>query len=249
MCHLSFWVKLILGKLWDFDSIWKSRNAWVFQQKWWDPKSTLDKALDNFSEFLEVCSRGLLSQVSSSLAPVPVRWSKPHQGKFKLNVDAAFCESLKVAGGGLVLRDDVGRPIKVVSLFLEFISDVEVAEAMVVREGLYLLSLWGYQDVEVESDCLNVSNFSPSNCRSAILVEDIRCLLGSNLGFSLGWAPRSCNRIAHLLSKWALSTKCNDFLWPVWLVWLLSALEADLSVVGASVGEIIVWTESIHLIC
>ncbi|XP_059658570.1 uncharacterized protein LOC132304888 [Cornus florida] len=71
----------------------------------------------------------LLLPVPSVPVPIAV-WTTPAFGCFKLNFDAAFNSSCHFCGGGAILRDHLGRPVKVASFFMLNVSSPSLAESL-----------------------------------------------------------------------------------------------------------------------
>ncbi|XP_059629757.1 uncharacterized protein LOC132272673 [Cornus florida] len=132
--------------------IWKARNDWHFNSTHWNPKAILDRIMLNFHELSNISTLDTRLHTHLSPSSPPSHWVPPAEGKLKLNIDAAFSFPSKSAGGGFVLRDHKGKTIKVASVFSPFISNPEVAEFHVLREGLSLLIHWGYSEVIIEGD-------------------------------------------------------------------------------------------------
>ncbi|KAL5814484.1 hypothetical protein ACOSQ3_025278 [Xanthoceras sorbifolium] len=78
-------------------------------------------------------------------------------------------------------------------LFFRHVSDVELAEALTILEGIQLALSRGFLPLCVESDALNVVSLC------YLLVSfDIR---------TVSYVPRSCNEAANGIVKWALLWK------------------------------------------
>ncbi|XP_059649952.1 uncharacterized protein LOC132295667 [Cornus florida] len=189
-------------------SIWKCRNDLVFNRKRWNPFDVAQKAFTDFQEFQEVSRQNNL--LSLPFCPVwlfPAVWSAPALECFKLNFDAAFNSSHQTCGGGVILQNHLGRPVKVATFFLSH-SSLSLAETLVLRESLLLLNRWGYKDVVVEGDYKPVMQLQVTVEGQVLLV----------------WIPLGGNGVAHFLSRKALAAKCGDLEWSIWHPWLLNAL-------------------------
>ncbi|XP_059635671.1 uncharacterized protein LOC132277847 [Cornus florida] len=135
-------------------SIWKSMNDLCFSMSEKDPFEVVQRALRDFTEFLEVYRQNKLSVIPSPprLHPSKV-WSDPAEGFLKLNFDAAFNSIALTCNGGMIVRNHLGQPIKMASIFFRNVSDPTLAEGLVLRTSLLLLKDWGYHSVVVEGDC------------------------------------------------------------------------------------------------
>ncbi|XP_059650157.1 uncharacterized protein LOC132295912 [Cornus florida] len=216
----SFWLKrwIALTEQWS-----RSKNMQEC-----DPFEAAQKAHRNFIEFQEISHQScLLSLSSPSVAPVSLKWCAPARGYLKLNFDAAFNFSRLLCGGGLILRNDVGRPIRVASFFFSHVSGPYIVEGLILRECLSLLKVWGYENVVVEGDCQLVMRLLSSVVALSVIFNDVISILKACKGASLAWVPREGNGVAHLLGKKALVVECGDLEWRVWPQWLLDALLPD----------------------
>jgi len=98
-------------------------------------------------------------------------------------------------------------------------------EAITCRDGIQFAKEKGVERLPVETDCQELIKLSAlgSNQRSYIMpiIRDITELSLGFLEFSLLFAPRSCNRVAHVLAKqvsevrlgeWHITPTCIDHL-------------------------------------
>ncbi|KAE8803819.1 Bidirectional sugar transporter SWEET14 [Hordeum vulgare] len=81
-------------------------------------------------------------------------WKKSSHGMVKVNIDASFRADTLSKASGAVVRDDKRNFIAAASWFIPPVRDVDLAELMAIRNGIYVLSIIGCTKVEVESDCL-----------------------------------------------------------------------------------------------
>lgn len=124
------WCTLFLFTLW---SLWKNRNHVVFENC--VPNPRLDKVcLSQAKEFYYCVSKA--KQIAPKIA-IPVRWSKPLPGWFKLNTDGASLGNPGKAGGGGLIRDSEGRWIRGFSRSIGHATSV-MAELWALRDGLKL---------------------------------------------------------------------------------------------------------------
>ncbi|XP_059636203.1 uncharacterized protein LOC132278433 [Cornus florida] len=192
-------------------SIWRCRNDLVFSMKSWDPFDALQRALKDFQEFREVSRQhSLLSLPTSFVSSPSEKWSAPAIGFYKLNFNAAFNSFSHSCSGGMILRNNLGQPIKIASVFLSRISSPALAEALVLREALLFLKSWGYLHLVVEGDCQSVMKLQPTVEALCVVFNDISTLLKECVGSSLAWIPRGGNVVAHLLSRKALEANRSD---------------------------------------
>ncbi|XP_059639019.1 uncharacterized protein LOC132281320 [Cornus florida] len=161
--------------------LWLNRNNWHFNRKRGNPKSVVDCALFSFNEFWEAKSQdGCMTFPHFSSPPHPSHWLPPTLGRLKLNVDAAIPNHINGMGSGFILRNHLGITLRVATFFLEGSHSPEAAEARSIRHGIHLLAHWGFSDVDIETDCANLVNSSPSSELAAVIYEDIRSLISAS---------------------------------------------------------------------
>ncbi|CAA6655179.1 unnamed protein product [Spirodela intermedia] len=80
-----------------------------------------------------------------------VRWTPPRAGQWKLNVDGASQGNPGSSGGGGILRDSTGCILFAFSNFYNMQTNT-VAEAMAIRDGLFLCEEQNITNIVLESD-------------------------------------------------------------------------------------------------
>ncbi|KAL7253272.1 hypothetical protein ACSBR1_007747 [Camellia fascicularis] len=102
---------LLCRVIWLCWSIWKARNAYIFNHEPVDPFYVIAKA--NWEEFEFLAARtsfpvqtGVTNQVRSSSVS---RWIPPARGLLKVNCDATFHPMSSKGAIAVLLRDDRGR--------------------------------------------------------------------------------------------------------------------------------------------
>ena len=131
------WSTLFLFTVW---SIQKNRNKIVFDNA--IPNSSLHKiCLSQAYEYSFYVSK---SKIIAQKVVVPVRWSKPLEGWYKLNTDGASFGNLGKAGGGGIIRDSQGNWVKGYSRAIGFTISI-IAELWALRDGLNLAIQLGIQ--------------------------------------------------------------------------------------------------------
>ncbi|XP_059638642.1 uncharacterized protein LOC132280905 [Cornus florida] len=157
-------------------------------------------------------------------------WKARNDGVFK-NIRRDAAEVVSLAVSDLSEFHAISK-FKIASLFFRHVSNVELAEALVLRESLKLAQAWGYSKVIFEGDCRSVMSLKPNSIFVSVVLEDIASILSVMEGCSLSWVPHSCNSVApHSLAHRALKCRSSDLVWDVWPTWLLSSIQKDLGVV------------------
>jgi ribonuclease HI len=83
-------------------------------------------------------------------------WKIPEPRQLKLNVDASFHEDSKDGATHAVLWDYQGWFIAACSRFLPNVASLMMAEALVMKDGLELISRLGCNSVKAESDSMAI---------------------------------------------------------------------------------------------
>lgn len=114
------------------------------------------------------------------MGSIQVKWNKPSEGWFKLNMDGASLGNPGRAGGGSVIHDHEGTGIKGFSRLIGHTTSV-MAEFWALRDGLTLTYQLGLTCLEVELDAkivvdLVLSTFVTNKDYSSLL-NDCRYLL------------------------------------------------------------------------
>jgi len=88
---------------------------------------------------------------SACKTQVPVRWTPPHDGNYKLNVDAVVAKDGK-RGLGVIVRNRQGEILMSGCRRVEVGWDVETLEAVVVLFGIQAALDTGFWIVEIEME-------------------------------------------------------------------------------------------------
>ena len=91
--------------------IWTRRNRLRERQPMWDVGETVKKArelLQEFNDVQDIPTQSIIPQVET-------KWQPPGAGLFKINFDRAVFEDRKLAGLGIVIRDESGLIIAALS--------------------------------------------------------------------------------------------------------------------------------------
>ncbi|XP_060972219.1 uncharacterized protein LOC133038174 [Cannabis sativa] len=136
------------------------------------------------------------------------RWTAPHGNSVKLNVDAAMFNIGEPYGIGLVVRNGSGLLIEGrTRLFYGQVEPV-LAEAIGIREALSWIKDSRWQDVYVETDCLNV--VQAIHCSTemislfGLVIKDCKTLLANLNNVSVSFIKRSANVVAHSFARAAI---------------------------------------------
>ena len=187
--------------------IWKGRNNATFNNQAPNPYVTINQAI---SLSREVLTLNLTSRGGNHPQPAPIRcktWKPPPLNSLKCNTDAAFDKDRRIAAIAAVIRDS-SRALLAGCVRKIPCAESIMAEALAVREGVFLASNCGCDCIIIEFDNLAVVEA----CRSqeyagilSIVIEDI-CQEKSKLqhcGFV--WTPREANSVAYQVAQLGLA--------------------------------------------
>ena len=169
-----------------------------------------------------------ITQEKKPVKPVTVRqnWRPPPSGWCKCNVDAAFDANAGQGATAVVLRSDDGSFGGGRARWYPHGLDALMMEAIACRDGLQFAREKGVLRLQNEMDCQELVKLWAlgSNQRSYItpIIRDIVEISSGFLDFTLMYAPRTCNRVAHVLTKqvsdevrlgeWHIAPTCIDHL-------------------------------------
>lgn len=85
--------------------IWKNRNQYVFKEG----VQNLNVAKEILARAMEYSDCASSHTAAKKMVLKSIRWEKPIAGWTKLNMDGSPLDTLRLAGGGGVVRDDQGN--------------------------------------------------------------------------------------------------------------------------------------------
>ncbi|XP_062093342.1 uncharacterized protein LOC133799338 [Humulus lupulus] len=185
-------------------AIWKARNDMVWKQLQPSVDRVLSISQSCLHQWLEAQKYFHPSQMFQRGVAYQERWTKPHDGMMKINVDVSVHATENRFGFGCVARDSNG-------LFLEALCgrrrgkvSAVLGEALSIKEALSWIQRKDWANVIVESDCLvvvhaiqhQVQMFSPLG----LIISDCCSFLSSLKNVSIFFVKRSANQVAHFLA-------------------------------------------------
>ncbi|KAL4271646.1 hypothetical protein GQ457_13G013030 [Hibiscus cannabinus] len=190
---------------WTVWGIWKARNAWIFEGS---RENLIHIWNCIFKEFGEFQHHHVLNRSNSSPSRDPSIWSPPPPNFIKVNCDASFNSSRKLAGIAAIARNCHGDIVDGINAQVHS-SSAFVAECLALRLGSSLIRQHSWQHVQVEYDCKLAIDMI--NCQSIdswdvkAVLSDIRLSveLLSNVTFS--YIYRTSNQVA----DWVARTTCK----------------------------------------
>ncbi|XP_019151030.1 PREDICTED: uncharacterized protein LOC109147828 [Ipomoea nil] len=133
----------------------------------------------------------------------PPVWSPPPAGYLKCNVDAAIFTN--GAGVGVVVRNEEGKFVAAYGAKLNCFNDPFMAETMAVKEALKWLKINHFNNVILETDCLNFcsafNSVALNRSYVGLIVRQCRVLASDIGNFCVRHVNRSVNHLAHVLPR------------------------------------------------
>jgi len=171
-------------------SIWKGWNHLVFKNENFIPLARLISAKKSFAEWrtrscisVDDYSRRL-SSPSVSHTNHLVRWFPPPPGTIKINFDGSCINS--AAAGGFILRDHMGRIIKVGAANYGLTSSL-IAEARALKDGILLAVQARYSRLSIDN--LIVIQALKGECKVpwqiAHIIADVKAILHRDIQVSI----------------------------------------------------------------
>jgi ribonuclease HI len=223
--HNIPWQTLFSFGIWN---LWLRRNQFVFNPDvpFTDPIAT---TISFASEFYYLI--GSYSKVKLK-SPIPVKWTLPPLGWFKLNTDGSSLGNPGLAGGGGIIRNPLGEWVGGFSRAIGFTTSVQ-AELRALKDGLLLAIDLEILNLEIEMDSLVavdlINSSITSNAFLSTVVDDCRSLMERFELRSLKHIFREANGCADLLAK-AGCVQHPDFVYfPNAPAHVLEALAFDVS--------------------
>lgn len=197
---------MIYWKLWTYRN--EVRNGGVRKNE----RAIIKGALDYLGEY-QSCVAVMTRQEKKR----PAVWSPLPTNLYKINVDGAVFIAQRVAGMGVLIRDESGNVIKACSKkILAPLGTIEV-EAKVIKLAVQFAKVLLIQDFIVESDSLTLINAlkesSPPPIAIAALVYSSLAASHEFRRVEFNHVGRQGNRPAHLLAKHA----CGIEYFSVWI--------------------------------
>uniref|UniRef100_A0A803PMN5 RNase H type-1 domain-containing protein n=1 Tax=Cannabis sativa TaxID=3483 RepID=A0A803PMN5_CANSA len=190
-------------------AIWGARNELVWKRKSFNPIDIVAFA----NRYLDQWRCAQSSDMESSwpllrARDVVERWTAPHGNSVKLNVDAAMFNNGEQYGIGLVVRNGSGLLIEGRTELFNGQVEPVLAEAIGIREALSWIKDSRWQDVYVETDCLNV--VQAIHCSTemislfGLVIKDCKKMLANLNNVFVSFIKRSANVVAHSFARAAI---------------------------------------------
>lgn len=138
-----------------------------------------------------------------------LKWSKPHQGWFSCNVDAATSVEKSLSSFGCIIRNDAGEFVAGLGGVFLGVVDPKLAEAMAFREALSWVNRKALENVVFQLDALGVVQAWSRKKRDISYfgdtIDDCLCICKDLRSYSVKFVRRSANIAAHSIARKAIS--------------------------------------------
>ena len=207
--------------------LWNHRNRVVFKNT--PPSLSIHKEIIQRAAEFTFCAK-----TSSSKNPRVerlIRWERPGRGWFKLNTDGASLGNPGAAGGGGIIRNDVGIWVKA---FVRNIGNTTsfLVELWALRDGLQMCQQMHINALEVELDAKVISdlmnNSRSPNATNYAIVADCRALISQIPQVKVIHCYREGNCCADGLARIGCSLSSNFLYFSYPPPSILDAYMADL---------------------
>lgn len=147
----------------------------------------------------------MLHQNSGNKKEKQQQWMKPQQNWFKCNVDGSFMEDDQTGSFAVVLQDENGVFQAAVAEWKERGHSALMMEALACRLGVKLGRDRGIRKMCLETDCLELiclwRDGNEQRSPVSFILQEIRTMCRGFDEFTLSFAPRQCNRVAHVCAR------------------------------------------------
>lgn len=190
--------------------LWKNRNDLIWNQRSLEMFEVVQSAKTNLIQWQSVQDRtfdrfmGFMTHEDGQ-----ERWSPPMCNRIKINVDAAIFDSSSCYSYAMVIRNHNGELLEAVSSCKQATITLELAEAVSIKEALSWVKNQGKENVDIESDCLQViqairCSFSNLSYLGK-MVQECKQLMNElkDRSVVLRFVKRSANRVSHYLARYS----------------------------------------------
>lgn len=171
-------------------------------------RQVLGNALDEVNDFHVAMSKEKHDSTKQMIEGV-VHWCPPIQGVLKVNIDGAFDKVSRKGGIGLVVRDNLGQIVSMEAIPILNAASAELVEALGFKLALNMVINNLDKDYVFEGDAQDVVNMlrGSKNAKACleVIIKDSLNLVRFFNSCSFNYVSRTCNRVADVIAKYALS--------------------------------------------
>ncbi|MBA0835853.1 hypothetical protein Goarm_008107 [Gossypium armourianum] len=198
----------LITTLWNS---WNNRNNFFFRGKEEEARIVWERVRTLNHDF---CIHNIVNKPIILVTPIVQKWEKLPNGFVKINVDATVlnnktgfgviirdCDGFVIGGGGGGFKDDF--------------MTTEWAELYAFEEGINLAHSFNVENAIFETNCTNIVNRIKKRKEDHVTIighrtKEIHKSMELFTKVEVKWINRSCNKVADLICKLALSN-CNMF--------------------------------------
>lgn len=208
--------------------LWNRRNAKVFKSQETISKFSLADWAFSYLDSYRTTNAKLEPR---NRPQFPIRWMPPEEGFYKINTDASVSMVDLNAGLGIIIRDHQGQVLAAETKYLEFVSSIDVAEALAASEGLKLARDAGIRPVQLEVDSMRVFHLFRQEKEDISELGEIVAVAKRNFPhFSSGlvsFMKRDGNGVADCLARRALVQRESQIWLESWPAEISSMLAVE----------------------
>lgn len=171
-------------------------------------RQVLGNALDEVNDFHVAMSKEKHDSTKQMIEGV-VHWCPPIQGVLKVNIDGAFDKVSRKGGIGLVVRDNLGQIVSMEAIPILNAASAELVEALGFKLALNMMINNLDEDYVFEGDAQNIVNMlqGSKNAKAwlEVIIKDSLNLARFFNSCSFNYVSSTCNRVADVIAKYALS--------------------------------------------
>ena len=168
-----------------------------------DPSRLVKRATDVLQEY---CGTMELLAIHNSTGLVQ-KWEPSVGSSYKINFDAAVFAEINASGVGVIVRNDKGEAMAMLSACGPPMQDSEEAKVLACRRALKFaiearfieLVLKGDNNIVMES----ITSPQPNMSRLGHVYEDVKYIATSLRRLEVSFVKHSANTVAHALAKHA----------------------------------------------
>ena len=205
--------------------LWKQRNKTIFHNR--NYSSNLAAQITSQASDFYWCATDW--RVANSFILKDIRWERPRSNWSKLNTDGSSMGNPGLAGGGVVIRDEMGNWM----VGFSTITSSFEAELWALRDGLSICVERSSPSIEVELDAKAIIDIlvqpTKSNSLVSLLLDDCRQLTSQIPQILFKHCYREANRVADHLARNRAKQNADFILFENPPVDLLAIFNSDLA--------------------
>ncbi|KAF5481089.1 hypothetical protein F2P56_001774 [Juglans regia] len=188
--------------------LWLRRNTFVFESKLLSNTYVISVARESLEEYQSSILKITEIRQQANTGDVVHSWSPPSVNWFKANWDAALDVKQRKVGLGVVIKNDRGEVMAACCESKNFVEQPAIAEGWALRKAMELCEDLKFNKVILEGDAQVVVNAVNSQTEDlsyfGSIIEDLKVQMKEWPNWSVKFANRNINTVAHTFAKEAL---------------------------------------------